>query len=113
VHPDAAAVRGPKAIGSCILYSPGPPTDVKPSEIVGRYTPEEIGYVERPVRCENCIRLDEQRMKCGLFLKVNKELPEIFDCDPNVDKHDCCNGQEAKRKSAVKPSEKKPIDLWG
>lgn len=58
----------------------------------GSFTPEESGLVARKVRCINCAFFAG---KCGLYAKLNKAFPEIFDLDEKVEKLDCCNANTA------------------
>lgn len=89
---------------SCGFYSKWPRG--KPEETViknhakelsgglpGSFTPEESGLVARKVRCINCAFFDKD--KCGLYIKLNKALPDIFELDENVEKFDCCNANTA------------------
>lgn len=87
-------IHGPKvtvpASASCGLYVYGQPqlAGTRTRPIV---TPEESGLVDREVRCENCKWFDSV---CNLFGILNKAKPEIFDLDPVVDPHGCCNAQQ-------------------
>jgi hypothetical protein len=75
---------------SCGFYTPGGPADESELEHVSKaVTPEESGLVDREVRCENCISFDKG--KCKLFEMLNQN--PNWNCDPNVDKHGCCNAQ--------------------
>lgn len=91
-------IIGPKvpiqAIGSCGLYVPGP--NHVGAETMEAVTPEEAGYVERPVRCENCIDFDEKMSVCHLFERLNDGEPETYCLDVHVKPRGCCNGQRAK-----------------
>lgn len=60
-------------------------------DLPGAMTPAESGLVERDVRCINCIFFMAGARKCGLYIALNKEQPEKWDLDPNVEKYDCCN----------------------
>ena len=76
------------AAASCGLYIHGAPDlTLDPMGIV---SPEEAGYVKGNVRCENCKWFENNR--CDLFAKLNKELPNIFDLDEEVEAKACCNG---------------------
>lgn len=77
------------ANASCGLYTKGEPNDFQP--VMGSVTPEQAGYVEQQVRCENCSWFDG-RSTCGLFDQLNKTLPRVFDLDTNVEPKGCCNG---------------------
>lgn len=71
---------------SCGLYVHGKPDENQECRDVA--TPEQAGLVDGPVRCENCSWFDG---KCGLFKKLNKEMPDVFSVDENVDENGCCN----------------------
>lgn len=73
---------------SCALYVHGTPHDDQP--IINSVTPQEAGYINASVRCENCEHFDG-RNTCKLFVKINRQLPSVFDLDPNVDAKGCCN----------------------
>src|SRR5215472_2862482 len=76
--------------GSCGLYIPGKADPEWKAE--GRFvSPEEAGYVERPVRCENCAFFEAGN--CGLFDTLNDALPDVFDLETVVDAKGCCNAQ--------------------
>ena len=83
-----------QAIGSCGLYVPGP--NHVGAKTMKAYTPEEAGYVERPVRCENCIDFAEKMSVCHLFHRLNENEPENYDLDVHVKARGCCNAQRAK-----------------
>lgn len=79
---------------SCGSYSPGPNATGK--EPLGLLTPEEVGLVERQVRCENCVFFDEKtepRKHCDLYTQLNLILPGVFNLDRYVDEYGCCNAQ--------------------
>jgi|SRR5215468_1494488 len=59
------------------------------------FTREEVGYVRRQVRCENCAHFDAGRSVCYLFETLNNEL-ELFDLDVKVMPRGCCNAQVPK-----------------
>lgn len=81
---------------SCGGYYPGEPTkgtDLKP---LGNSTPEELGFVEREVRCQNCMFFDpdsEALTHCDLYTQLNRMFPALFKLDRYVEKLDCCNAQ--------------------
>lgn len=61
--------------------------------------PEDVGYVNRPVRCENCVAFKAgkaERGTCEFFHMLNQKLPDAFDLDEDVHSYGCCNGQTAK-----------------
>jgi len=74
--------------GSCGYYEKGAPTKDRD---IARLTREETGYVERPVRCENCRFYGQGH--CGLYRMLNKAFPELFDLDEKVGRYACCNAQ--------------------
>lgn len=83
-----------QAIGSCGLYAPGPNhVDAKTMKSVPS---NQAGYVERPVRCENCVDFDEKLSICHLFHRLNENEPETYELDVHVEAKGCCNGQRAK-----------------
>lgn len=79
-----------KSIGSCGLYVPGP--NHVGAKTVRFVSPEESGYVERPVRCENCLYYVKDMSICKLFDKLNNSHVD-FSLDPLVDPFGCCNAQ--------------------
>lgn len=76
---------------SCIEYVPGVGTKVPPRSIL---TPEEVGLVDRPVRCENCAFFNDGI--CGLYVKLTTENPETFALGSAVHPQGCCNAHEPK-----------------
>ncbi|MDE2103513.1 MAG: hypothetical protein KGL39_40105, partial [Patescibacteria group bacterium] len=88
---------GPKdrvrALGSCDNYVFGDPRpEMRGQESEGT-TPEQAGYVERPVRCQNCLYAEDEARKCGLYDRLNSALPELYNLDVKVGPHACCNNQ--------------------
>jgi len=83
-----------KANASCGLYIQGSPNDEQ--EIRGVVTPEEAGYVNGQVRCENCLWFNAEPGTCGLFEDLNKTMPNIWDLDEKVLAKACCNGWQPK-----------------
>jgi hypothetical protein len=89
---------------SCGLFCPWP-KGKKDSEVIAEHvkaiqagiaasvTPEESGLVSRQVRCENCEYFEKQKSLCGLYLLLNKMLPQIFNLDTRVEPYACCNAQ--------------------
>lgn len=63
-------------------------------DIPGAVTPEQSGLVNREVRCQNCAYFDDTKSVCGLFEKLNKAMPDIFDLKIQVSAYGCCNAQE-------------------
>lgn len=83
-----------KANASCGLYIQGSPNDEQ--EIRGVVTPEDAGYVNGQVRCENCIWFNADPSTCGLFEDLNKAMPSVWDLDEKVLAEACCNGWQSK-----------------
>lgn len=77
---------------SCSLYVHGKPVLEKDSVIRKLVTAEESGLIGRDVRCENCKFFNKGDV-CGLFDRLNKEMPDIYDLDVKVLPYGCCNGQ--------------------
>jgi hypothetical protein len=77
---------------SCGYYGPG--TQVEGSHPM--FTPEEVGFVRRAVRCENCYHFDKKESECYLYVTLNKD-PKIFDLDSRVSPKGCCNAQAPRR----------------
>lgn len=73
---------------SCALYVHGIPHDDQ--QIINSTNPQEAGYINASVRCENCEHFDG-RNTCQLFAKLNNQLPDMFDLDTNVNSKGCCN----------------------
>ena len=59
----------------------------------GSATKEEVGYVERKVRCENCEF--GGKPKCRWYEDLNKALPEYFEEHRDIEPKACCNSQTA------------------
>ena len=78
---------------SCCLYEKGEP--LKGLPLIERVTPEEAGFVNREVRCENCLHT-EGNGKCNLFDTLNKKLPNLFNLDVRITAKGCCNAQTPK-----------------
>ena len=78
---------------SCGLYVQGAsmPAGSAAFDIV---TPTESGLVDREVRCENCKWLDGT--DCTFFAMLNRELPDVFDLEVEVEPKGCCNAQQSK-----------------
>jgi hypothetical protein len=64
--------------------------------IPGSVTPEESGLVSRRVQCHRCRFANAMVDRCMLYEKLNKEFPDIFDLDPKIKRHACCNAQTPK-----------------
>lgn len=81
---------------SCGLYVPGEADKSEAEHIDNTVSPEEAGYVQRQVRCENCAHFDAEEGECELFEALTAQWPQFFDLDPNVDPQGCCNAQVPK-----------------
>ncbi len=95
---------------SCGFMLPWPTADGKPNaEVVkdhaaelakmipGSVTSEESGLVSRRVQCHRCkFPTDAKITTCGLYVTLNKKLPEVFALDPTIKRHACCNAQMPK-----------------
>jgi hypothetical protein len=90
---ERCAVMGRRKVsaktGSCGFYIKGAPVN----KLISELTPEQTGYVERQVRCENCRYFDNG---CDLYRDLNSKFPDKFAMDPNVHKLGCCNANEPK-----------------
>jgi hypothetical protein len=76
-----------KANASCGLYINGKPHDNQ--KIQSQVTPEQAGYVEAQVRCENCSWYKSGT--CDLFATLDKTLPDTFELGSTVSPKGCCN----------------------
>ncbi len=59
-------------------------------------TPQEVGFVSREVRCENCFYFDASHEVCLLFARLNKSFAADFDLDTKVAPLGCCNANQPK-----------------
>ena len=84
-----------RASDSCGLYCHGRPSSERPAKPFA--TPQEAGLVHRPVRCENCAYFEKPR-RCGLFKRLNREQPAVFDLNDTVHPKGCCNAQTSRQK---------------
>lgn len=80
---------------SCNFYVQGAPNSL-PILDPAPVTPEQAGFVDRQVRCENCGAFDAARGVCAAYEAINKALPDNFDLDPKVDPQGCCNANHPK-----------------
>lgn len=66
-----------------------------PFKLTRFYKPEELGFLkDADVRCENC---KYGGADCALYVKLNEELPNLFDLDTKIAPRGCCNAwQEMK-----------------
>jgi hypothetical protein len=102
-------VDGGKNRGSCGEFASWPTTDATPDQDVikehaaklatgvgGSATKEEVGYVERKVRCENCFFGEDDVTKCGFYIELSEKTPEYFKDDGKIEEpKSCCNTQTA------------------
>lgn len=92
--------------GSCGEYAIWPTPDCTPDPDVvkehaaklaqgapGSATKEEVGYVERPVRCKNCEFGGEP--KCQWYEELNEKLGDYFEEKRSIEPGACCNSQTA------------------
>jgi hypothetical protein len=87
IHGPTVNVPGTASCGFFVRGITQPPgTKTRPL-----VTPEESGLVNREVRCENCMFFDDGY--CKFFTRLNDLWPAVFDLDPKVDAHGCCNAQ--------------------
>jgi hypothetical protein len=94
-----AKSEGPiRGVGSCGGYAEGKPHPEMAGKEMGSWTKEESGYVEHPVRCENCKWAMKEKGEhiCGYFRMQNEMLPECHDIDEEIEPKACCNFQESK-----------------
>jgi hypothetical protein len=99
-----------KPTASCGLYRYGPNNRPKPGNETGTFTKAQAGYIEKPVRCENCAFGDIEEGKeayCELFEHLNKEWPAVFDLDKKIEPKGCCNafvpkGDKIKKEATLK-----------
>jgi hypothetical protein len=84
----AAMNRRVSPEGSCGLFMEG----FHVTRTISSYTQKELGYVETPVRCENCKWGGPGKTECRLFVKLNAQNPEIFALDAKISPKGCCNG---------------------
>ncbi len=59
--------------------------------IPGSVKPEVSGLVSKLVQCHRCVWPKDKVTKCGLYERLNRTFPEIFDLDENIETHACCN----------------------
>jgi hypothetical protein len=94
---------------SCGFWVAWPTEDGQPEEnvvqahadellkiIPGSVTAEESGLVSRRVQCHRCRFAEQDATFCGLYAKLNRQFPEIFDLDEKITPHSCCNAQMPK-----------------
>lgn len=94
------------AEASCGLYAHGKPHDDQ--KFINATTPEQAGYVNHEVRCENCSWYSKR--KCGLFEVLNSKARGEFELNTNVDPKGCCNGWQPKEQVNEMNEEKR--GLW-
>ncbi len=88
---ERCAILGPDFVvdddDSCCFYIKGEvPKDLK---LVKRVTPKDAGFVERAVRCENCLYGGSG--ECKLYKMLNEKFPDVFDLDEQIEPRACCN----------------------
>lgn len=99
---------------SCGFMAPWPTEDGKPNvEVIkdhaaelmkiipGSIDPEESGLVSRRVQCHRCRFADAKVSSCALYVKMNAAFPDLFDLDPEIEQHSCCNAQMPKKTSKI------------
>lgn len=94
------------AEASCGLYAHGTPHDDQ--KFINAVTPEDAGYINESVRCENCSWYSKR--KCGLFEMLNAKATKDFKLNTNVDPKGCCNGWQPKEQVNEMLEEKR--GLW-
>lgn len=62
--------------------------------IVPSLNKENSGYVERPVRCENCRYFEPEQGHCHMYEEFNEEFPDLMELDHMVSSYGCCNAQK-------------------
>ena len=72
---------------SCGLYLHGTPSNDQECRSI--VTPEQAGYVQGQVRCENCSWYDDGT--CGLYQMLMEKMPDVFDLETSVEAQGCCN----------------------
>ena len=99
--PDERIVAG----GSCGFYVEGDPMPDEAGHEMTSVTKEGSGYVERPVRCENCATFEIDGTACTLFDNLNEMKHELFrfELDNTVNPKGCCNAQTPKVRSLSPP----------
>jgi hypothetical protein len=84
-------INGPD--GTCGLYVHGKPMPGERGHEMASVTKKESGYVERQVRCENCVSFNAGRSTCMAFDSLNIKMPQYFSLKTKVDPKGCCNAQ--------------------
>lgn len=92
IHAKDVKIKGE---GSCDFYVHGKTVPEQRGKEMGSVTVQESGYVERPVRCNNCRSFDGKD-KCLLYQELNKL--SFFDLDEKVNGFGCCNANMPKEK---------------
>ncbi len=91
---------------SCNYWGYGPTSEQQNAfQYAPIFTPEEVGFVSREVRCENCFHFDKQESLCYLFGQLNNitspDGQKLFDLDYHVAPNGCCNAQTPRRSRVV------------
>jgi hypothetical protein len=89
-----------RAEDSCGYWGPESGTFFADRSVAPQFTPEEVGFVRREVRCENCYYFNRSG-RCFLFHILNDELPDHFNLDTEVSPKGCCNAQTPRRQRVV------------
>jgi hypothetical protein len=110
------AVDGGEDCGSCGEFASWPTPDATPDPGVvkehagklaegagGSASKEEVGYVERAVRCENCFYGGNE--KCGWYEELNEKLGDYFHEDRPIEPKACCNSQTPKKSDSDRVSQ--------
>ncbi len=79
---------------SCCLFVEGSWVEGQP--LVERISPEDAGFVEREVRCENCEYGGTG--ECQLYKMLNEKFPDVFQLETSISAKACCNAQTPKQK---------------
>jgi hypothetical protein len=111
---DRCIIHGTRVVidedDSCGFMVPWPTPDGTPNvevqkdhaaelakDIPGSVTPEQSGLVSRRVQCHRCKwPANKAITRCRLYYMLTKKFPDIFDLDPNIEPHACCNAQTPK-----------------
>lgn len=117
---DRCIVHGSKTVVgpdySCGVFAPWPTPDGSPNRevqedhaaelrkgIPGSFTPDQSGLVKQRVQCHRCeYHANPQVTRCGLYIHLNKVLPELFKLKTEIKPHACCNAWEPKTQDGAK-----------
>ena len=73
--------------------------------IQGSVTAVESGLVDREVQCHRCRFAEVGATRCGLYVELNKKMPDKVLLNPKIEPHACCNAQmpiEVERRSPAR-----------